>query len=41
MANKGKGGGASPYAGNANTPVKAPHIKGGGTQSVKITKKGK
>lgn len=41
MAKKG-GGGASPYVGNGNTPVKAPHIKGGGTESVKIiTPKGK
>jgi hypothetical protein len=41
MAKK-SGGGASPYVGNGNTPVKAPHIKGGGTESVKIiTPKGK
>lgn len=42
MAKKG-GGGASPYAGNGNQPVKAPYIKSNaGTQSIKIiTTKGK
>ena len=35
---KDQKGTASPYAGNGNPAVKAPDIKGSGTQSVKITK---
>ena len=36
-----KTGGSNPYVGNGTEHIKAPNIKKSGTQSVKITKKGK